>query len=42
VLQAAAGAAQRVESFLGEPFDRTLAAAAVDAALRRQGSRGER
>jgi hypothetical protein len=41
-LEDAAGAAQRVASFLGEPFNRTLAAAAVDAALRRQNSRGER
>ncbi len=41
-LEDAAGAAQRLESFLGEPFNRTLAAAAVDAALRRQGNRAER
>ena len=41
-LQDAAGAAQRLESFLGEPFNRTLAAAEVDAALRRQRGRADR
>jgi hypothetical protein len=41
-LEDAAGAVQRLELFLGEPFNRTLAAAPVDATLRRQRGRAER
>jgi hypothetical protein len=41
-LEDAAGAVQRLELFLGEPFNRTLAAAPVDATLRHQRGRAER